>query len=330
VALATCLGRTGAARHPRRRARLVLPGPSTRTLGPAATTQSSRGSSPDGRHTCRAATSCFSQLPCPSSRQRQGVPRGGLACLVGRVQPPAEAPPGQVRGRRSPAGSTRPPQRCPHPCLLGLSTEPLGGAGPHGTRLDPYPVVSAASLYRGVPHRHHPADAGTRRLRPDGLDTGRAGHRTGWTPDGRTAAPGQGSQMTGHWTLWTPDGGTAGSRTADRVGWTPNRGHRPAMDCRQASLVSRPLRQGPAAGMLSRSSAGQTPPGAISNPGQLSRRRPPRAWLPPRPDGCRVTLRSPAGALAHCSRVLELEGTRRGQWDNGKARVYWVRPVREC
>jgi len=30
----------------------------------------------------------------------------------------------------------------------------------------------------------------------------------------------------------------------------------------------------------------------------------------------------------HCCRVLELEGTRRGQWDYGKARVYWVRLVR--
>jgi hypothetical protein len=43
-----------------------------------------------------------------------------------------------------------------------------------------------------------------------------------------------------------------------------------------------------------------------------------QGWLPPRPGSCKLTLRSPAGALAHCSRVLELEGTRRGQWDYGR------------
>jgi hypothetical protein len=39
--------------------------------------------------------------------------------------------------------------------------------------------------------------------------------------------------------------------------------------------------------------------------------------------------RRPSSALAHCSRVLDLDGTRGGQWDYGKVRVCGVGLVRE-
>jgi hypothetical protein len=115
VALATWLGRTGAARHPPRRACLVPPGPSIRTFGSAPTTQRSRGSRPYGRSTrCRAATSRASQLPCPSAVPSDGRPPGGLACLVGRPQPLAQAPPGPGPPADAPPPvSTRPPQAVP-------------------------------------------------------------------------------------------------------------------------------------------------------------------------------------------------------------------------
>src|SRR5215218_10290759 len=49
-----------------------------------------------------------------------------------------------------------------------------------------------------------------------------------------------------------------------------------------------------------------------------------------RRDGPLQALRlRPAGASAHCCRVLDLDGTRRGQWDNGKVRGAGVRLARE-
>jgi hypothetical protein len=32
----------------------------------------------------------------------------------------------------------------------------------------------------------------------------------------------------------------------------------------------------------------------------------------------------------HCCRVLDWDGTRRGQWHDGKVRECWVRLVRKC
>ncbi len=203
---ATLLGRAGAARRPRRQARLVLLGPSIRTSGSAMTTQSSHGSRP-------------------------------------------RWPPGD-------------------------------GAGPHETRLEP--VVTAARRTEVSPI------ATTRRTRDETAATGRtdrhqtAGRRTGWTPAGRTAASGRGSQITGHWTGWTPDGWTPGPRTAGRVGWTPNSGHRLAMDSGQASWHPDHCDEDPTAGMLSRSSAGQTPRGPIRNQDSSAVEDPAGSWPPPR------------------------------------------------
>jgi hypothetical protein len=111
VALATWLGRAGAARRPRRRARMRLPGPSTRPSGSAITTQRSRSSRSDGRPARCPAQPRANQPPARAQSPATGAPGGGLARLVGRVQPPAKAPPGPGPRRRSPPACTRPPHR---------------------------------------------------------------------------------------------------------------------------------------------------------------------------------------------------------------------------
>jgi hypothetical protein len=65
-------------------------------------------------------------------------------------------------------------------------------------------------------------------------------------------------------------------------------------------------------------------------PGQLRRRRPCRGLATAATRPSKVTLRRPAGASAHCCRVLDLDGTRGGQWNYGKVRCAGVRLVREC
>src|SRR5918996_3330295 len=112
----------------------------------------------------------------------------------------------------------------------------------------------------------------------------------GWTPDGWTPGPRrQTGWMDTHWWTQTGDGQQAGTWHPDHCDEDPTAG------------------SGPAA-----------PPGGRrlgdEQPGATRQKDTAKAWLPPRPVSCRVTLRCPAGALAHCSRVLELEGTRRGQW----------------
>jgi hypothetical protein len=242
-----------------------------------------------------------SPSPARAQSPATGAPRGGLACPVGRVQPPAEAPPGPGPRPTLPRRPAHDSAAVPASMLLGPSTEPPGdGAGPHGTRLDP--VVTAARRTEVSPI------ATTRRTRDETAATGRtdrhqtAGRRTGWTPAGRTAASGRGSQITGHWTGWTPDGWTPGPRTVGRVGWTPNSGHRLAMDSRQASWHPDHCDEDPTAGMLSRSSAGQTPRGPIRNQDSSAVEGPAGSWPPPRqtavgdppPSGRRL------GALLSC------------------------------
>ena len=173
--------------------------------------------------------------------------------------------------------------------------------------------------YRGLPI------AAARLTRDETAVTGRtgghhpAGRRTGWTPVGWTAASGQGSQIAGPWTGWTPDGWTSGPWTAGRVGWTPSSGHSLAMDSSQPSWHPNHGDEDPTAGCCPKA-----PPGTRRASRSASRTAPQEKILPGaghrRARQVSVTLRRPVCASAHCCRVLELESTRRGQWDYGKAR----------
>jgi hypothetical protein len=165
---------------------------------------------------CRAATSHFSRLPYPSAVASDRAPLAAVrpAWSAGCSLPPKHTRPG-------PRGAA--PRRPAHDLRSGAHIHGSSGrrpsrrdgAGPHQTRLDPVVTVARRT---GCLHRYY------RRRRDETAATGRtdrhptAGRRTGWTPAGRTAASGRGSQMTGHWTGWTADGGTPGPRTADRVG----------------------------------------------------------------------------------------------------------------
>jgi hypothetical protein len=239
-------------------------------VGSATTTHSSRGSRPRWPpHTVPCGNLALQPAPLPERSRQRRAPLAAVrpAWSVGCSLPP-EHTPAQARRRRSPAGlhttSAAVPASIPH-----SGRRPSRRGGGRTTCNSTRSSRDRCRPYRGVPHRH----PGTR----DETDaTGRtdrhqtAGRRTGWTPAGRTAASGRGSQMIGHWTGWTPDGWTPGPRTADRVGWTPR--WTQTGDGQQVSWHPDHGDEDPTAGMLSSSSAGLTPLGAISSPGQLSRR----------------------------------------------------------
>ena len=256
------------------------------------TTQSSRGSRPDGRP---RTVPCGNIAPANSLPQRSGQRQAPLAPVrparsVGCSLPPKHHP-AQVRGRRSPASlhttSAAVPASMP-PRAVDRAAE--DGTGPPGTRLDP--VVTAARRTEISPI------ATTRRTRDETAATGptgghqTAGRRTRWTPDGWTPDGLDTSRLDNrvrtrepdNRTLdgWTPDGWTPGPRTAGRVGRTPSSGHRPAVDSRQASWHPDHCDEDPTAGMLSRSSAGQTPRGPIRNQDSSAVEDPAGSWPPPR------------------------------------------------
>jgi hypothetical protein len=176
-----------------------------------------------------------------------------------------------------------------------------------------------ASPPRPGPERHRHRWEETDASGPTGADTGRAGHRTGWTPDGwtldgwtldgwtpdsgrwtgghQTAGPpdpGRRHQVTGHRTDWTPDGRTAGPRTTNPDGWTPHAGCGPPTDAKAGVLAVRPRRRCPTAGCRldappGRPRWGEQPARTAQQHGlQGTRRCYGRAWPPPR--------RSAAGA----------------------------------
>jgi hypothetical protein len=185
------------------------------------TTHSSRGSQarwPPARYhaTSRQPT------PATSAVASDGRPwrRSGL---VGRGPASRQAPPG-------PGPRPTLPCRPAHDLRSGVRIHASLGRRPSRqgrgrTRWNSIdPVKTAALPSRGLPI------ASIRLTEDETAVTGRtgghhtAGRRTGWTPRGRTAASGRGSQMAGHWTSWTSDGWTPGPWTAGRVGWTPSSG----------------------------------------------------------------------------------------------------------
>jgi hypothetical protein len=146
--------------------------------------------------------------------------------------------------------------------------------------------------------------------------------RTKWTrmPDART----------GHWTRtrhWISDARTPGARTLDMYRtpdtghvpdaghWTAGRGHWTAgrWTCGRGQGDQGTVGRRPVLLWAAHAALG-------NHDGSTVR------YLPAR--DCRLYChaaagsrrRRPSGASAHCCRVLELDGTRRGQWDYGKVR----------
>jgi hypothetical protein len=242
------------------------------------------------------------------------------AWSVGCSLPPKHHP-AQVRGRRSPPACTRPPQRYPQPCSSGRrpSRQGLDPTTWNSTRSsqDRCPAVPRS------PYRQHPAEVGRDGCdradgrtpdgrTPDGLDTSRLDSRVRTRdPDGRTLD----GLDTGRLDTWTSDGWTPGPRTAGRVGRTPKSGHSLAMDSRQPSWHPDHCDEDPTAGMLSRSSAGQTSRGPIRDQDSSAREDPAGSWPPPRqtgvgdppPSGRRL------GALLSCVGVGGYEQRAMGQ-----------------
>jgi hypothetical protein len=216
IALTTCLGRAGAARHPRRRARLILPGPSTRSSGPATTTHRSRGRRAQmaGPHGAVRQPRASANSPAPAQSPATGRPRGGLASWSVSAAASSPSTTRPVRGRRFPAGlhttsaavpaSMAPRAVCRPSRWGGAAGE---GAGPHRTRGDP--AVTAARRTELSPI------ATTQLTRDETATTGRTGgHQTaGHQPSGRPR-PEQGAREptldgldAGRRDTWTPDGG---------------------------------------------------------------------------------------------------------------------------
>jgi hypothetical protein len=157
--------------------------------------------------------------------------------------------------------------------------------------------------------------------------------------DGRVRTDGGGQQTAGHWTGGQQTAGpwtTPGNRTPDGLdSRTPDddigMGGHPTMDTdrpltpRLVSWQCRPRRRRPTAGWRRKARRADAV-WASNNPGQLSSTGSEAHHAATdgpghRRDGPLQVLRlRPAGASAHCCRVLDLDGTRRGQWDYGKVR----------
>jgi hypothetical protein len=320
-AAAAGLGRAGAARPSRRHVQWPPPGPPTPASGTATTTHRGHPPSPRRQRAAVAATPRRSLLPCPHRSRSHG-------CSARRASSAASPAPGLL-GRRPSRPTARPP----------TGTSPRSGG-------DGCP---AASTWSPPP----PPEVG-----PDGrVRTGRTS--AGWTPDGWTPDGWTPDGWTPDgWTPdgWTPEGWTLDGWTADgRTPWTTTQvtAHRTAGH--QTAGQPDPGRQNGMGGHRMLATDRPPTPRLASWPCRPRRRRPTldigwrlrradAAWASDKPgqlssedyeghhaatdgpghrrDGqLQVLLRRPAGASAHCCRVLDLDGTRRGQWDNGKVGV---------
>jgi hypothetical protein len=206
------------------------------------------------------------------------------------------------------AGS--PASKSPQP-----STEPLGHPARH-------PEPDPLQPRRPLPDRRAPKGHGG--LPWDGTD---ATGRTGGHQTAGQVGPGRRSQVTGHPTVGHPTVGhpTAGHRT---VGHRTGRGTGPGghqwwtrtgsgrcggqlgLPDHGGALRPEHRPEAPPSGRCVGRSAAGTAPQATTLP-RAGHRRDQAIEGDTPPSG---------GALAHCCRVLELEGTRRGQWDEGKLR----------
>jgi hypothetical protein len=213
------LGRAGAARPSRRHAhrpsRTRPPG----AAGPMTTTHRGRHPAQDGSHAAAAATSRWRLLPCPprSRKRRRSLHRPGL--------------PGRSAGQARPAAVTPPGPGPPPTPLTNATWAASPASGPARPSIEPLQDAAAhrdstRSCGNGCPppapgpHRRRlrwdemdasgRTEADSSRLDAGRVDTGGAGHRRGWTPDGLD------TRRAGHQTGWTPDGWTVGPGRRNR------------------------------------------------------------------------------------------------------------------
>src|SRR5512133_1224449 len=189
-ALATGLGRAGAARPSRPAPPVAPPGPPTRPSGSATTTH--RGRAPSSRMAATRrvqpprAAAC-SRAHSAAAREGRSDRRPGLPGRSGQAWPLRPAPnrqPGSATDLplTNATSAASPASQPPRPLI-----EPSPARRPPGS--PPVPVVTVARPPRPGPDRHRLR--WRRRTRPDGW---------GQTPDG-----------------WTPDGWTAYGRPPDRL-----------------------------------------------------------------------------------------------------------------
>ena len=177
------LGRAGAARPSAPSSSLALPSPSTPASGSTTTTERSRA---PARWQPRGGCGNVALQPAPLAWRRRWrwapLRRSGLPGRSAAAAPP-EHNPARSAADAPPLAYTRPPQRCPQPCLLGaVDRAARDGAGPPGTRLDP--VVTAAPAVPRSPPSPPPGGRGR-----DGCDRADGQTPDGWTPDGRHHTP---------------------------------------------------------------------------------------------------------------------------------------------
>jgi hypothetical protein len=177
------------------------------------------------------------------------------------------------------------------------------------------------------PHRRAPRSHGCRR---SGRRCGTRGHRRG-TPDVHTRTLDSGRVDIAYadtgWSHRTPD---TGHRTPDA--WTRGRVDATSMRTGDQGTGRHPDRhpgppRPPDRPLGRRTVDLWTAPTALGNDDGSApvRYLPARDHLPHYQAPAR-SLRRPSRALAHCCRVLDLDGTRGGQWDYGKVsgcRVRW-------
>jgi hypothetical protein len=223
---AASLGRAGAAPPIPAGTPSALPGPSTRAAASTTTTHRGRHHHEDGSHAAGAATSRCGLLPCLAQPPATGrsARRPGLPGRPGSSAAAACTRPGRVRQRqprRPCATPTRQPigtstrsrgagclaaSACPRtPRLMGTRRTRPDGRGGHQTAGHQTPDVGQVDSRWS--DRRIPDDE------PRRLDTGRAGHRTGRPPDGRT-----------------PDGADSQAPDDGPDRWTPHAGRGPATD----------------------------------------------------------------------------------------------------
>jgi hypothetical protein len=216
---------------------------------------------------------------------------------------PAAAPP----GRRPSGGPGLRSTSCQPATANAAPSLPSGSmaAGDHAARrprghVDPLRPTGAAR----TPVRRGADSAAAAPRTPQACPSGHLDAPDTWTPD-----------------AWTLDVRSTGGRTFPTAG--PDEADRATTGLAGVRTPSRPATTRRAVRPRPVTAPGALDPGRLRGDGTCAAAGRRRHWT------AASTARHEA-APRRTALVLELDGTRREQWDYGKARVYWVRLVRGC